>query len=118
MKDTVLGREVLDQADAHPDSFDMGGWAYASPRSECGTVACLAGWAMLKRGYTYHQSGAGVVAFYRPDGSFVSYIADEAEYLLGMADDDVYGGGRPIWHDMDDGLDRFRKLVEEAEGQA
>lgn len=118
MENVTLGREVIDQADADPRSFSMFGWAHQNTQAECGTVACLGGWAMLKSGYTWGvDSHTFRSVFTRPDGSVVHSPDDEAAYLLGMSEDEEYGDEyRPIWYDYENGLDRFRKLVEAAEG--
>lgn len=36
---------VLDQITTYPESHDQGDWHYAT--EECGTVACVSGWAQL-----------------------------------------------------------------------
>ena len=38
-----LAYRILDQIDAHPDSWDQGVW-------DCGTSACFAGWAVRLSG--------------------------------------------------------------------
>jgi hypothetical protein len=112
MDNPELGRKVLNVADLEPESFSMGTWG---ERTVCGTVACLAGHALLQSGYRLHRSGE----FTRPDGTHVYSMSGEAERLLGMTGQEAQGDGIiPLWYDMFGGLDRFRKLVEEAEGRA
>lgn len=40
-----LRQLVLDQITTYPESHDQGDWHYAT--EECGTVACVSGWAQL-----------------------------------------------------------------------
>lgn len=102
-----LGRAVLDAIDANPERLYMGSWGYS--HGGCGTTACLAGHTMIAAGY--HLSG---YCFYRPDGEMVTHEAKEAEQLLGMTGSDV--PGVELWFDFENGPDRFRKMIEEAEG--
>jgi hypothetical protein len=150
--DIKLGREVLDAADAEaaylraadrrvrgvPGSprpepprhrFSMGVWGNLSG---CGTVGCLAGTALLLRGYRI----TGLNEFSRPDGTAVpvrcpqeflsSDIAEEAARVLDMSEDEEFRTAEAspwraadkIWYDIENGLERFRCLVEDAEAKA
>lgn len=109
MENAELGRKVLDQIDARPETLYMGAWGYGScePGEEwaCGTVACLAGHAMLAAGYSLRRH-----LYYRPDGTRVNDEAGEAAVLLGFRD-----GEARVFHDMAGGPARFREMVEKAE---
>lgn len=103
MRNVQLGREVVDVMDMQPEQFSMEVWGQATI---CGTVACLAGTAMLRAGYKFWDG-----TFIRPDGTRVMNEGGEAANLLGME------SGDHIWYDIANGPDRFRKLVEESEGR-
>lgn len=111
MDNPALGRRVIDVMDTDPEHFSMATWG---SRTACGTVACLAGTAMLLSGYAFDGMN-----FFRPDGSITDREDLEAASLLGMSPAEVNGGapGLGIWYDMASGPDRFRKLVEESEGK-
>jgi hypothetical protein len=112
MQNVKLGRAIVDVMDLTPELFNMNSWGRVTA---CGTVACLAGHAMLLSGYTCKGTGG---LFYRPDGTLVFDEAGEARCLLGMEYEEIrIGFGSEIWHDYVEGPDRFRKLVEESEGQ-
>jgi hypothetical protein len=106
LENAELGRTVLDTIDANPESFDMHIWG-TSKDPWCGTVACLAGHIMLASGYRLNGT-----KFHRPDGDWVINEGKEAAHLIGLT-----GYSRDLWTDYGYGLDRFRKLVEEAEGR-
>ena len=126
MENQYLAEMIIKQIDAFPESFAMDQWGSVT---SCGTVACLAGHAMLHCGYRL----AGVTKtdwmgiqyqaflFTDDDGIPVVNYGDEAQRLLGMSNDerfgkDVYDIGRPdgdIFLDMNSGLTRFRALVKE-----
>jgi hypothetical protein len=126
MENAELGRLALKQIDTFPDTFSMSTWGI---RTECGTVACLAGHAMLCSGYeekTFPQYR--MVSYIRPDGAEVlrtltghRAYGDEAQELLGMSKTERYGCPCPlrpgcdddIFLDMGHGLERFRRLLEE-----
>jgi hypothetical protein len=118
--DAKLGRAVLDVVDYEPEHFSMLRWGGIEA---CGTVACLAGTALLKAGCTLRQvpDGFAWCEFRRPDGSAVTSEAAEAQFLLGLTDDEVgigeagTGIGTRLWHDYEHGVERFRALVEKAE---
>jgi hypothetical protein len=77
--DLPLLRGVLDLIDRHPELWDQR-W-YVCPDPLCGTTACVAGHALLMRGFTFSAH-----RFFRPDGTHVSsgLIGDEAASLLGL----------------------------------
>lgn len=112
---TELGRKVLAHVTARRDQFDMTVWGDRDP--ECGTVACLAGWAMLLSGYRLRDG-----EFVRPDGCEVESgtEGDEAALLLELSDAERYGShGEECslfgeW-DEEEAIARFRKLVEASE---
>lgn len=123
MRNPELGRKILDIIDMQPEKFQMsvfGAHRYDSAGESCGTVACLAGWAMFLSGYCLDKDEV----FQRPDGTFVDREDGEARELLGMSiSDELYlsefNPSHPnakIWFDCKHGPDRFRKLVEKAEG--
>lgn len=113
---TELGRKVLGHITTHREQFDM--TVYGEKYPECGTVACIAGWAMLLSGYQL-SDGPGGSHFIRPDGSTVpdSMNGDEAAELLDLTAAERYGGPESEcslfteW-DEDAAIDRFRMLVE------
>jgi len=109
MDNPKLGREVLDVVDFEPEQFRMTVWGgYTS----CGTVACLAGTALLKSGYRLGRHGY----YHRPDGELVRDISGEARCLLGMTGAEICNQGElAIWVDFTHGVERFRALVEKAE---
>lgn len=47
-----LAYKVLDHIDADPKSWDQGLWVR---KTDCGTVACFAGWAVLLSGATVEE---------------------------------------------------------------
>ena len=65
-----LFRKVYDQIKRHPSHFDSGYWGVSASeyyrndeekREECGTVACLAGWACVFSGYDLESlTGEGI----------------------------------------------------------
>lgn len=113
MKNAELGRRVLDQVDAHPEQFDMAEWGYKSP--VCGTVACLAGRALLLSGYTLDKDGH----FWSPDGNRKVLPGEEAHWLLGLTDSERWSDNDEpsLFSDMDRdrAIARFRAMVEAAE---
>lgn len=84
MKNPELGRMILKQAEAFPETFDMGD--YVSSDNTCGTSACIAGWAMLFSGYELDKDDV----FIRPDGSEVGNEFEEGKDLLGLSSDELY----------------------------
>ena len=116
---TELGRKVLDHVTVHRDQFDMGIWG--EPDTECGTVACLAGWAMLLSGYRLGYGRKGSY-FARPDGTPIpdGTDGDEAARLLDLSCEERYGSGEDECSlftapDDDIAIERFRALVDAAE---
>ncbi len=114
MMDAKLGREVLDVADFESEHFEMRTWGTVT--RGCGVVACLAGTTLLCSGYTMNDDGI----FWRPDGSFVENVPQEAQDLLGLSvADTLEGNTLPwLWMDFDHGLERFRAIVEKAEKES
>lgn len=120
MDNPELGRLIIKQVEAFPETFGM-------PRWICGTAACLGGHALLLSGYELRPCGAGEtfvhgidqqnrpVIFRRPDGSDVHDPGREAQMLLGMSDEEAGSGTgnifSPFQHE-DHALARFRALVE------
>jgi hypothetical protein len=111
-----LGRRVLEHVTTHRSHFDMGIWGLWDP--ECGTTACLAGWAMLLSGYRVNAQED----FIRPDGSAVrpGIEGDEAAGLLDLSYVERYGSDEDECSlftapDEDTAIERFRALVEAAE---
>lgn len=124
MRNPELGRKILDIIDTQPEKFQMsvfGAHRYDPAGEVCGTVACLAGWAMLLSGYELDKDDI----FLRPDGTDVDSEDGEARELLGMSitdelsgyDGSVHDPHAKVWFDFFHGPDRFRKLVEKAEGE-
>jgi hypothetical protein len=125
MMDTELAKLILKQARTCPETFYMGSWGY---ESSCGTVACLAGHAMLLSGYRLRSDEernkeGQLIGDYRlyecPDGTLVEgFYGDEAQRLLQMTDEERFEATpgefrHDIFLDIQDGLERFAKLVEE-----
>lgn len=111
MDNRQLGKLVVKQVKAFPESFFMGTWI-----NQCGTVACLAGHTLLLSGYAVNRLTAMTEGmFIRPDGSVVNgEYGDEAAKLLGMDREDRFGCiGHDIFLDMENGLDRFTALAKE-----
>lgn len=115
--DAVLGRKVLDYVTAHRDEFDMK--VFGIRGTACGTVACLAGHAMLLSGYSLAEAGGGY-PFSRPDGTPVFDEASEATRLLALTDEEYYGDWQEpatLFGPQNDdyAIGRLRSLVEAAE---
>lgn len=82
--------QVIDQIDAHPELWDQGYWFTVT---DCGTAACVAGWACLLSGdkpFPLLQKLEDL-----PVGELVSYVdvkgwqvwaRDRAQKLLGITD--------------------------------
>jgi hypothetical protein len=111
---TELGRKVLEHVTAHRGQFDMSIYVDADP--ECGTTACLAGWAMLLSGY--RAADASVM---RPDGSYVIDKSNEAARLLGLDHAEQYGsyGDCTLFGEFSEerAIERFRAILEAAEAR-
>lgn len=85
MENTELARLIIKQAEYDPDSFRMHAWM-----NTCMTTACLAGWALLKSGYT--TRGIWIIC---PDGTLLTEsIPLVAQKLLGMSDEERYDPAR------------------------
>lgn len=126
MENQHLAEMIIKQIDAFPESFAMDQWGSVT---SCGTVACLAGHAMLHCGYRLagvtktDWMGIQYQAFFfaDDDGIPVANYGNEAQRLLGMSDEErygetAYGIPRPdgdIFLNMNSGLARFRALVKE-----
>jgi hypothetical protein len=95
-----LGRLVLKQAEAEPRSLDMCSWGH---RDSCGTVACIAGWAMIFSGYTLPDEHDECGCYQRPDGTHVSNHGEEGQRLLGLSNEERYS----VFTVWDDGYDLF-----------
>ncbi len=112
MENVQLGRKVLDYVTEHPKQFNMS--TYGQTWS-CGTVACLAGHAMLLAGYEMNRGGT----YYRPDGSVVECESGEAAALLGLSEEErfppdeftIFSGHLS----NNTAINRFREIVEKAE---
>jgi hypothetical protein len=65
-----LAYKILDQIDAHPETWNQGTW-------DCGTAACFAGWAVRLSG-----------GISDPDG-YDSNVVDGPAYLIGMTVDEA-----------------------------
>lgn len=117
MDNPRLGRKTLDHVVAFREQFDMAVWGELTP--ECGTVACLAGHALLQDGCRLD----GDDQFYRPDGSWIADPGAEATDRLGLTDHERWGAydetcslfGEP---DEDEAIARFRAIVEASEAAA
>jgi hypothetical protein len=124
MKNPELARLVLKQVQAHPETFEMGVWGM---REECGTVACLAGWAMVFSGYELRQvplppyarpeQPGDTWAFFRPDGTWVEEDEWEGRHLLGLSDEEYRDGfGVELFYDDPEGaLTRLQELIAASE---
>lgn len=77
----ALARKALAQIDANPCSFNQSTWGY---RTECGTVACMAGHVILAAGGEVVPSG--LMGLYRYQGEDRS-APDLARELLGVSYD-------------------------------
>jgi hypothetical protein len=114
---TELGRRVLDHVAAHRNLFDTSTFGN---RDERGTVADLAGRAMLLSGYTLGWQGD----YTRPDGTRVELhtYSDEARGLLGLDDEEFYGRDDADhmlfdWQPEETAIAAFRAIVERAEAR-
>lgn len=69
-----LAYAVLDQIDAHPDSWEQDWWWSDGVPNSCGTAGCFAGWAVALSGEKpYLGPSVGGV-----------FVADRAAQLLGF----------------------------------
>lgn len=129
MENIELGKLVIKQVEAFPETFDMNVWAWDRP--SCGTTACLAGWTLLVSGWQVckvkrlmhgHTSAEEYVFIDPADDThyFGDAIGDKAQELLGMSDEERQGeiGNPPsMTEDLfmelyeDDALGRFRSLL-------
>jgi hypothetical protein len=122
-----LAQRVCKQITAFPESYRMECWV-GEPEEGCGTVACIAGHAMLMSGYSYTKMKdpdsdsvlPGAFLFVRPDGTEVDSSLNESEAisLLELTDEEYEGeDGIPLFHDYlgDSAATRLRILIEQAE---
>lgn len=85
MENLALAEAVLAHLEEHPGEHDQSMWGKDTP---CGTIACIAGRAMLLTpGYSFTDG-----IFYH-HGHIVSDEGREAFRLLGLTDDEYYGTG-------------------------
>lgn len=115
-----MGRLVLKQIDADPASFDM---LTFGKRTDCGTVACLAGHALLLSGYRMVEAGADAPGqvWYRPDGTRVTCLDAEGQAVLGLTQKEYLyrpdGDEVPLFYDYSEtmAVERLRLAVEASE---
>lgn len=69
----ALAYAVLDQIDAHPESWNQTDWV-------CGTAACFAGWAVRLAGGVLVGESAGAEVESGPSG-LIGYGVEEAAYV-------------------------------------
>ena len=133
MENLVLGRKVLHQVTAHPETLDMGTWGmreYSFLQRYRQQTACLAGHTLLQSGYVLRASNR----YESPRGTIVRGrdIGLAAQDLLGLtqaeAGEDVYSPRSGIYLERiispalfhmsnEQALARFRKIVEEEEAR-
>lgn len=80
---TELGREILGVHDARPQQLKMSTWGR---EGLCGTVACIAGWALLLSGWELEDD---LVIQFRKGGRtllFSDEVREEARRLLDLSD--------------------------------
>jgi hypothetical protein len=118
MENIMLAKLALKQIDTFPDTFRMSCWGR---KSDCGTVACIAGHVLLQDGrYELNRE-----YYTRPGGRLVLKPGQEAQLILGMSDAERYldpddkdamatgsSNANDIFYDFIHGLDRFRALAE------
>lgn len=86
-----LAYRVLDQIDAHPETWNQGIW-------DCGTAACFAGWAVrLSGGTSAKNDSLDTIVVDGPAGIIGMEVPDAAEHLLGDIcrngdDEDLFDG--------------------------
>lgn len=106
-----LAEKVLDHIAHNPMSHYQGSWL-----NECGTMACIAGHAMLASGeYVRHELEGGTVILREKSTGRAAGPYLDGQRLLGLDDDQARG----IFMDMDedDALGKLRYLVDEARGR-
>jgi hypothetical protein len=88
-----LAYKALDHIDAHPEQWDQGIWII---ESECGTVGCFAGWAVLLAGGTVGLTAGRYdpVVTGGPEGIVGLIVDDAAEVLLRS---DCIAGNRDLF---------------------
>jgi hypothetical protein len=124
---TGLARAVLDHLDAHPEAHNQYRWGF---RGECGTTACIAGWALILSGYEpgryENLAWDGSIPFIAPDGTRLIFdqIGWQARQLLDLSDaefeysreDDEFGD---LFAPMPEAeaIARLREITEKAEAE-
>jgi hypothetical protein len=116
MENKELGRLVIKQAEAFPESFYMGTWARETP---CGTTACIAGHALLLSGYSVQFRPMMLLSgevfpdkravFLDPEGEVV-ICPQEARRLLGLS---LQEENSLFYADEESAIARLRELCEE-----
>lgn len=91
-----LGQKILDQITAHPESWEQASWGRWIG-SDCGTIACVAGWAVHFTGWKSNREipQAHVVS----KGDRVTSVQYAAQDELGLTDrqsEYLFGGGRDL----------------------
>jgi hypothetical protein len=107
--------DVLTFLAAHPERHDQNFWL---KKRDCGTVACLAGWAVLRNGYVEHYAPEIPDFFrgvYRSDDPHqelrhVSYVAEE---VLGLTPDE----GARLFDEQNTLTDLWRLADEFTDGE-
>ena len=90
--DLPLLRKVIDHITAHPEQHDQKFWLKTT---ECGTVACVAGWTCLLNGdepdervaYGNHTASVIPADAPNPDARSIAYsssVPERAKELLGL----------------------------------
>lgn len=76
-----LAQRVYEQITNHPETHDQTEWIYTE--AECGTAACVAGWAIMLSPLTnYHVTSDGIPEF-DTLGGYGTY-STTAAYVLGL----------------------------------
>lgn len=80
-----LFKKVRDRIATIPESYDQEQWYDTSPRSPCGTVACLAGEAIICAAKSVPQGIAELKRLYARDPLYA--VPERAARLLGLSGD-------------------------------
>ena len=110
-----LAYRVLDHIDAHPDQHDQHVWIerVMSGGKDCGTAACLAGWACLLSGDTPvfgDESEIGTCEV--STGRTYESVPERAAELLGIPYEMRSGAGHPLFHQENTREDLGRLIPE------
>jgi len=92
-RNAELAYQVLDHILAHPEMHDQGDWFR---RTECGTVACFAGWATLLSGLSF--APGSIIVEHAPD-----HLLRLREMSVGRAAARLLGLPDPHWTATEDG---------------